>query len=431
MKLIKESFDRSVDRERRIADYRARHLSVESLNEDTVKRNSKWANVGKDGKADSGKFKTKKEADAQRKAMFANGYKGESLKEALSYPIGDLREVQRAISRGTYEYGYSDHKADDILNEIIETVVSEVYGEDAQIESNTQAGRGSISVYVEDGIYTWDFEDEATAMTQALKRAGSWDDVYEAFSDFIAEYAHFTEYEDKFEDEEEEDDESLGESLANKDADQIRDMEVGATIEFPTSIGKVTVTREKDPEFYSMQEIKGDVEEAPVLMRYPEILWAVGKITDIHNIREDVEEVEVTVDGEPMVPESEVSVEDEHSAENVPEMPQTDCKMVIANVLNPLIKDELEAIDGYNGAVSTIRGILENPEHDTSIDYDGIMAVLAEITNEENLHIGQLEKLLETVSPNAESIDDGKEEAEEQLAEVGEPEQESETPEEA
>ena len=53
----------------------------EFLNEDTVKRDGKWANVGKDGKANSGKFKTKKEADAQRKAMFANGYKGESLEE--------------------------------------------------------------------------------------------------------------------------------------------------------------------------------------------------------------------------------------------------------------------------------------------------------------------------------------------------------------
>ena len=53
----------------------------ESLNEDTVKRDGKWVNVGKDGKANSGKFTTKKEADAQRRAMFANGYKGESLEE--------------------------------------------------------------------------------------------------------------------------------------------------------------------------------------------------------------------------------------------------------------------------------------------------------------------------------------------------------------
>ena len=46
----------------------------ECLTEDTVKQDSKWVNKGKEGT--HGKFKTKKEADAQRKAMFANGYKG-------------------------------------------------------------------------------------------------------------------------------------------------------------------------------------------------------------------------------------------------------------------------------------------------------------------------------------------------------------------
>lgn len=45
------------------------------LNEDTVKiKDGKWANKGKEGT--HGTFKTKKEADAQRKAMFAQGYKG-------------------------------------------------------------------------------------------------------------------------------------------------------------------------------------------------------------------------------------------------------------------------------------------------------------------------------------------------------------------
>lgn len=47
----------------------------ESLNEDTVKQNGKWVNKGDTGKT-HGKFDTKKEADAQRKAMFANGFKG-------------------------------------------------------------------------------------------------------------------------------------------------------------------------------------------------------------------------------------------------------------------------------------------------------------------------------------------------------------------
>ena len=44
-----------------------------NLYEDTVKTSDgKWTNKGKEGT--HGKFKTKKQADAQRKAMFANGY---------------------------------------------------------------------------------------------------------------------------------------------------------------------------------------------------------------------------------------------------------------------------------------------------------------------------------------------------------------------
>lgn len=53
----------------------------ESLKEDTIKkRNGKWTNRGDDGE-EHGEFRTKKAADAQRKAMFANGY-NEDLKEA-------------------------------------------------------------------------------------------------------------------------------------------------------------------------------------------------------------------------------------------------------------------------------------------------------------------------------------------------------------
>lgn len=53
----------------------------ESLEEDTVKQNGKWVNKGKEGT--HGKFNTKKAADAQRRAMFVNGYKGESLVEKV------------------------------------------------------------------------------------------------------------------------------------------------------------------------------------------------------------------------------------------------------------------------------------------------------------------------------------------------------------
>jgi len=46
----------------------------ESLLEDTIKQGNSWVNKGAEGT--HGKFKTKKEADAQRKAMFAQGFNG-------------------------------------------------------------------------------------------------------------------------------------------------------------------------------------------------------------------------------------------------------------------------------------------------------------------------------------------------------------------
>lgn len=62
----------------------------DTLTEDTVKRGNKWVNKGKEGT--HGTFKTKKAADAQRKAMFAQGYKGESLKE-------DFEEDAKAFAK--------------------------------------------------------------------------------------------------------------------------------------------------------------------------------------------------------------------------------------------------------------------------------------------------------------------------------------------
>ena len=55
------------------------------LQEDTVKiRNGKWTNQGDSGKT-HGTFRTKKEADAQRKAMYANGFK-ESWQQEANIP---------------------------------------------------------------------------------------------------------------------------------------------------------------------------------------------------------------------------------------------------------------------------------------------------------------------------------------------------------
>lgn len=58
-----------------------------TLEEDTVKQGSKWVNKGKEGT--HGTFKTKKAADAQRKAMFANKGKKATFGESIEkFPIG-------------------------------------------------------------------------------------------------------------------------------------------------------------------------------------------------------------------------------------------------------------------------------------------------------------------------------------------------------
>lgn len=81
-----------------------------AINEDTVKQGSSWVNKGKEGT--HGKFKTKKEADAQRKAMFAQGFK-ESLTEDPNQPT-DTTVAGRLITAINDEW-----KTIDLYNSII------------------------------------------------------------------------------------------------------------------------------------------------------------------------------------------------------------------------------------------------------------------------------------------------------------------------
>lgn len=78
----------------------------------------------------------------------------------------------------------------------------------------------------------------------------------------------------------------------------------------------------------------------------------------------------------------------------------------LATIINQLIKDEFDAIQQYNDAIV-------NFETEGRTD---LVQVLTDILHEENLHVGQLEVLLEQVNGVANSIDQGKAEAETQLA---------------
>lgn len=99
-------------------DYAYSLVDSDDLYEDTVKQaNGKWVNKGKEGT--HGEFKTKKAADAQRKAMFAN--KGESLKEKLNLN-SEGKALKRAIKNIVVD---NDNELREFVSAIVEEVISE------------------------------------------------------------------------------------------------------------------------------------------------------------------------------------------------------------------------------------------------------------------------------------------------------------------
>ena len=105
----------------------------------------------------------------------------------------------------------------------------------------------------------------------------------------------------------------------------------------------------------------------------------------------------------------------DHNGEAVPEGPKPGIESGIADSLIKLINDEWEAIQGYNNFRDMILSMQENGD----ADYSEMIRVIDEVSNEENLHVGQLQELLKKVSPNTTSIAKGEEEAQEQLATSG------------
>lgn len=79
----------------------------------------------------------------------------------------------------------------------------------------------------------------------------------------------------------------------------------------------------------------------------------------------------------------------------------------VAEQLGILIKDEYDAIEGYN------RFLQDLEANDLGDDSD--KKVICDILAEENVHIGQLQELLKKVAPTAENIEVGAEEAKAQI----------------
>lgn len=93
------------------------------LTEDTIKTSKgKWVNKGDTGET-HGTFKTKKEADAQRKAMFAQGHK---VKEDLGSDIG---EYQKRVDYDMKKYGKVSNNTFNKIKKAGLTIVKDRYGD--------------------------------------------------------------------------------------------------------------------------------------------------------------------------------------------------------------------------------------------------------------------------------------------------------------
>lgn len=93
------------------------------LYEDIVKTKKGRVNKGKAGIHET--FKTKKAADAQRKAMFASGYKGESLKEDLDPALVAKMDKESFVNYVTTRKGWTSEEAEDYLKTYFDEALDE------------------------------------------------------------------------------------------------------------------------------------------------------------------------------------------------------------------------------------------------------------------------------------------------------------------
>lgn len=88
------------------------------------------------------------------------------------------------------------------------------------------------------------------------------------------------------------------------------------------------------------------------------------------------------------------------------ETPQTANDTGLANMLIHAINGEWETISEYNDILTVIR-------NNNQVD---MIPVIEDILSEENKHVGQLQKILETISGNVADISEGEQEASEQMS---------------
>ena len=442
MKLQEELFEAAESNYEKVMNY----INKFSLTEDTEKtRSGKWVNRGKEGT--HGEFRTKKAADAQRRAMFAQGYKAEALNEARSTKLQELiikraqeadketkdKIVKEFTSPSTVEDDIKDLQAllngvdikwywmldtivrDNIIDSILSVMTNKKIEEAKEPEKCALCGE-EIKGYGNNGQplvngLVCDKCNEEKVIPERLKRmkdnfkTESLDDNYFCVLTnknhnpvlFIGENGSVTEPKDakKFKTYAEAKEELKGAPAGfeireivdeNKFlAESIQDKDIDEVLKLAKEIGLDTLA---DLQRF-ITDNPGDL------------------LTELRNYKKDLgDDFKIK---ESVVKES---FEDEHLGTEANISQENLSDTGLSTMVNALISDELEAIDGYNSAIVTF-------ETEGKSDYTNIMR---DIINEEQTHIGQLQKILDELKAGTiQNIEDGQVEAGEQLAETETP----------
>lgn len=441
------------------------------FDEDIEKTKSgKWVNKGKEGT--HGEFKTKKAARAQQKAMYARGFKEgfrrsvATIEKMISFaqnstPATKNKLISEFNSWNEYKQDQQDFEnllysntstsfwnLDTIVRDHILDTISTIYKDNNINESTwaevTRAMGKSASqkldklvdidrdlvddlredVYEKtDGIITAIFVDEYRMEGNILRQeAGEPIITDEEYKDAVKiMYDTINDYYNKY---------VLSGNKVNEGTDPVTKddfiaeskgvirkykgytlHDTGDSITITDPHGKTVGTSRSEigaegliDSLVAREDIKenigSDIAEYQKWVDYD--MKKYGKISDDTN--EKIRKAGLKIVKDKYGDYEVIANEPIHADQGLNEELSEDSKtsLGVATILDALIKDELEAIDGYNGAISTLE----------SEGYSEFTEVLNNIINDEKNHIGNLQELLNKVSPDTHSeIQKGKEEA--------------------
>ena len=163
----------------------------EPLSEDTVKTSDgKWTNKGDEGT--HGKFKTKKEADAQRRAMFANGYHESLDNEAVDPDDPEIFSPDYMYEvRGYFDSsfrGLDNLTRGDDWDYIVDYAHEWLQHGDHVIIKNRKTGK-EIKLYPDEYDFDGEFPYQPEDLDESLKEAArfEFDNDFQNYNDFLAD----------------------------------------------------------------------------------------------------------------------------------------------------------------------------------------------------------------------------------------------------